>query len=256
MTTTIRYGMNAIVGILAVLAVGYWFIDRWMDVNMDGIITGDGMGQSGLIVQRADEYFEGDRRLSLAELLHHPTVLDDRRHIALKLVTDLTDLLNPGEALPAPHLLALLAEARAARLVQDRCADWLATYATRCMLTKATVTDLTDATAKRPARVTIEARFAVVPRDPDPAPPLDRSTRIDKAEVRFTLPTGPLADSDRPAVLAQAHTAYRDACAEVRAGKGNCGFWWIEFTETRLPDGTFTLSGGANLGYLRAAGGS
>jgi hypothetical protein len=256
MTATIRYGMNAIIGILAVLAVGYWFIDRWMDANLEGIIEGEGMGQSGLIVQRADEYFEGNRRLPLGELLYHPTVLDDRRHVALKLVTDLTDLLDPGEALPAPHLLPLLAEARAARLVQDRCGDWLAGFATRCLLTKATVTDLTDGTTKRPARVTIEARFAVIPRDPDPAPLLDRSTRIDKAEVRFTLPTTPLTEADRAGVLALAHTAYRDACAEVRAAQGNCGFWWIEFTETRRPDGTLTLSGGANLGYLRAAGGS
>lgn len=60
----------------------------------------------------------------------------------------------------------------------------------------------------------------------------------------------------RAGVLALGHTPCRDACAMVRADKGTCGLWSIEFTDTRSPDRTLSLTGGANLGYSRAPGGN
>lgn len=260
MSATIRYGMNAIIGIIGVLAVGWWFLDNWAEVNLDRLLEGDGQGQGGMIVGREAAFSEAPRSLKLGQLLHNPDVLDDRRRVLLEVDIPFTRLLAPNEAMPPAHLQQLYAEARLPALLKDRCADWQVQIAARCMMTMATVTEFHPASQRgkttQEARVTAQAVYAVIPRELDPHPGSDETFGVSNAEIRFQLPTTPITEAERASVHETGYAAYRRACEEIRADHGNCGFFWMSFKETWTPDGQIHMSGGANLGFVRAPKGS
>lgn len=250
----IRYGLNALLGIAFLVAIGLWFVQTQGKGRIEEALLGKGVDAPGLLHRDPGEYWEGERRLPLAALVADAGVLDSRRAILLEVVVPLTDFLRPGEAMPPEHLLALHVEARAPAMFAGRCAEWQAVLAARCMLLDAGIADRGGNGGIRGDRVELEIRYAFTPAAADPVGGDIARYEYVPTRIDFDLGAERIAPADRVEVLRRALAIGDRACAGPRAQHGNCNVLWYRFREYPNPDGSLRFYGGASLGWIAPRG--
>lgn len=249
MPAHLRFATGTLFGIAVIVALGYWTTQNWTEEKMTELLTGTGPEQPGLLARQANEFRETARKQHFHALIADPQALDSRRSV--KLITDmrLSEFLRPGEVLPPPHLERLFVEARAPGVLKERCADWQAVLADRCMLLNATVeTNINSYSGGEAVRVT--AYYAVSPKALDPVEGDPAQMVLRHLPIRFDINPNRVTAETRRAMLAQAYEGYLAACADLRSSLGNCNFIGFEFREGRLGAGEFNLSGSGVIGGL------
>lgn len=254
LSARLRLGASSLLGIAVVTALGYWVTTNWSAQNMAALIGGTSSEETGIFARESNEFRETGRRLHIRALLVDPQALDSRRTV--KLVTDmrLSDMLRPGEVLPPQHLERLFIEARAPEVLKERCADWQAVLAERCMLLNATVETNIHSYSGGEA-VTVTAHYAVSPKAVDAVEGTPERMEVEHLPIRFDINPNRVSAATRRAMLQRAYDSYLAACADLRAKIGNCNYFGFEFREGRLGNGEFNLSGGASIGALVAPAG-
>lgn len=245
----IRFGANALIGIALISAVGYWFMQTWPRDTIQQAIVGTGVDDRGIIARDPGTYFEGARRLKVQALLVENSTLDTRRNVELSVTFPFADLLRPGEDLPPANLLDLYAEARISDHLKDRCADWQAMVADRCAMTLAKIVDIKESHGGAMPVVQAVALYAITPRQVDTVEGNIDKMDFKQLRITFDMQAPKITVAERPAYLARAFETYEKVCAERRAEKGNCSFFWFKFRETHHGD-TMNLTGDANLGWV------